>query len=537
MSQILLAAFVLAFTFHQIQASQLRQRQLNQRELEEGTRIFARYRGQRGHRIAERCARNIIQDNDGDDIIILQGNGLCMEQLTRDTDIIEADFDNEVFALGSSSPADLTRTLEEMLPWGLEMIQANQLDTGDNNITVCIVDSGLAIGHPDFDHDMITGTDTVKFYGPAWNWSEDKSGHGTHVAGTIAALAGNDQGVSGVGRFRLHIARALGDDGRGYESDIRKAVEQCVDAGAQVINLSLGGSYMSLMSSQFYTEVVEEKGIMMIAAAGNDGNQRKLYPASHPSVISVGAVYEWGTRWINSNKNDQVEFMGPGHKIWSTTSTTTSVQVDDFAYIAVHIPGTHFAETSTGKLVYCEADDKKCKDADDGDICIFSRDGTSIQDMLKSCVKGGGAGAIIFDANSNDFDSWSADDSEIGIPAVAVKEDFGIELMTKLGETVTIGDSQDSDGVQYAYEMRTGTSMASPHVAAAAALLWSNHGDCTNHQIRYALAMNAENPDGSCDDYYGYGIVKVHSSSEWLKENPCDTWDVPLPSQGGCSTV
>jgi hypothetical protein len=79
--------------------------------------------------------------------------------------------------------------------------------------------------------------------------------------------------------------------------------------------------------------------------------------------------------------------------------------------------------------------------------------------------------------------------------------------------------------------------MTSPHVAAAVALLRSNYGNCTNHQIRYSLAMNAENPDGTCDDTYSYGIVKVHSASECSKENPCDTWDVPLPSQRGCSTV
>jgi hypothetical protein len=208
---------------------------------------------------------------------------------------------------------------------------------------------------------------------------------------------------------------------------------------------------MSSLSNQLYAEVVEKKGIMMVAAAGKDGNHDKIYPASHPSVISsvLGAVYEWGSRWRNSNKNDQVELIGPGHKIWWTTCTSTSVQVDDFAYPAVHIPGTPFAETNTGKLVYCEADDSKCKNAKDGAICIMSRDGTSIQDMLASCVNGGGASTVIFDAKSNNFDSWSAVDSEIGIPAVAVKEDFGVELMARLGETVTSGDSQDANGVQY----------------------------------------------------------------------------------------
>ena len=184
-------------------------RHLNERELLEGTRIFARYAGPRGHRLAKRCARKIIRDRDDDDVIIFEGNGLCMEQLQRDMDIIDADFDNKVFPLGSSGDAS-SRVLEEIMPWGLEMIQADQLEVGDNEVTVCIVDSGIARDHPDFDSSMITGNDTVGIFWK-WKWDTDVSGHGTHVAGIIAALAANDQGTAGAGKFRLHITRAIGD--------------------------------------------------------------------------------------------------------------------------------------------------------------------------------------------------------------------------------------------------------------------------------------------------------------------------------------
>jgi serine protease len=347
-------------------------------------------------------------------------------------------------------------------------------------------------------------------------------------------MADNGIGMKGAGSFRLHITRALGDDGRGYESDIRFAVQQCVDSGAHIINLSLGGPYMSRRSSMYYTKIVEEHGVMMVAAAGNDGTIDKVYPASHPSVISVGAVYEWGTRYHHSNMGDQLEFAAPGHNVMSTTVSTSSVLTNDFAYHAVHINGA-LDGSATGKLVYCDVDDKQCVNANNGGICLMTKDGTSIQDMLESCQNGGGTGAVIFDANSNsDISSWSA--QGITIPAVAVKTDSGSQLVEKLGNTVTIGDS-DSDEIEYTYTTLAGTSMASPHVAAAAALLWSHFGECTNHQIRYALAMTAHNPEGGCDESYGYGVVKAKDAYEWLSEHDCNTWDVPHVSQGGCTTL
>jgi serine protease len=518
------------------EAAHLRQRKvLNQRELEHGTRIFAKYRGQRGHEVALECARTVIKDNDDDDVIILQGNGFCMEQLRRDTDVVEAGYDYQVHALGTTSD-DYTRKLSEIIPYGLKMIQADQLEAGDNDVTVCIVDSGIALAHPDFDSSRISGEDTVRFYGPRWEWNKDKVGHGTHIAGTIAAMGGNGQGVRGAGSFKLHVVRGLDDDGVGYESDIRNAVQKCVDAGAKIINLSLGSDYMTPQSERFYTDVVENQGVMIIAAAGNNGNERMIYPASHPSVMSVGAVYEWGTHLTGSNQNNQVEFAAAGHNILSTTASTSSVQLEDFGYPAVHISGSADS-VATGDLVLCEENNNKCTNAKNGGICLMVRDGaTSIQDLLESCENSGGAGAVIFDANSDDsIEDWSVE--EASFPAVAVKQEYGTGLLLKLGDTVTIGDSGD-DSVEYTYATLNGTSMATAHVSAAAALLWSHYEGCSNHQIRYALASTAINPGGSsCDDSYGYGIVKVKDAFDWLAVNSCDSWDVPRVSQGGCTTL
>jgi subtilisin family serine protease len=163
------------------------------------------------------------------------------------------------------------------------------------------------------------------------------------------------------------------------------------------------------------------------------------------------------------------------------------------------------------------------------------KDETSIQDMLESCEAGGGAGAVIFDANTNrGIDSWSV--RQINIPAVAVRLGLGSELMQKIGETVTIGDLGNDD-IEYTYTTLSGTSQATPHVSAAAALLWSHFGDCTNHQIRYAMDRTAVSPDGVCNDSYGYGIVKVHDAYDWLLQNHCTGWDVPQTSQGGCTTI
>ena len=185
----------------------------------ERTRVFLRYGGLRGRRIARKCANRVVQDDDGDDVIIMEANRTCFDQLKHTQDILEIEYDNEVAGLGLGDKEWIDgfhRAVEESQQYGIEMIQADQVTVGNGEIVICIVDSGLAAGHPDFQHEKLNGTDTVKFYGDPWAWTKDGSGHGTHVAGIVAAASGNGKGVVGVADgLKVHITRALGDDGRG----------------------------------------------------------------------------------------------------------------------------------------------------------------------------------------------------------------------------------------------------------------------------------------------------------------------------------
>jgi serine protease len=343
--------------------------------------------------------------------------------------------------------------------------------------------------------------------------------------------------------FDLVIVRALGDDASGYESDIYMAVEQCIAMGADVINLSLGSTLMSDFARDVYTSAVEEHGIIMVAAAGNDGDETKNFPASHPSVISVGAAEENGNRYFSSVYNDQVELVAPGHEILSTGATTHALKASKvgFAFTAERLVGTP-DEARTGMLAYCGSSSDGCPSLELGGICLFDSGGdSSPAEALVACVEAGGAGAVFFndDAGLERIETLYIPNGMI--PSVCISKASAMALIETLEVTgsfeVTIGDEGD-DNLEYTYELRSGTSMASPHVAASAGLLKSHFNGCSNHQIRYALAYTARHPNSGCDNEYGYGMIKVKDAYDWLKEQGgCQGWDVEAISQGGCTTT
>jgi serine protease len=243
----------------------------------------------------------------------------------------------------SSIEVDPKRYLfAESSPYGIAMVQANQLsDSGSVNQKVCIVDTGYTLNHEDLPSSGVTGDDG---YGSndTGNWYNDGNGHGTHVAGTVAAIGGNNKGVVGVnpsGKLGLHIVKVFNDQGNwAYGSDLIKAVSQCQASGATVISMSLGGGASSSAEQAAFDQAYAS-GILNVAAAGNDGNSTMSYPASYNSVMSVAAVDSSGTLANFSQYNSQVEIAAPGVNVQSTYNNGGYSSLSGTSMAAPHVSG------------------------------------------------------------------------------------------------------------------------------------------------------------------------------------------------------
>ncbi|MGY3947320.1 peptidase S8 [Aeromonas allosaccharophila] len=215
----------------------------------------------------------------------------------------------------------------ETLPYGISMVQAPLLsDAAAGEVLVCIIDSGYSGNHPDLPHGaQVQGSDNVG----TGSWSSDENGHGTHVAGTIAAVGGNDMGVVGVlpaQNVPLHIIKVFGANGWAYSSNLVGALNACKQGMSNrgftrmVINMSLGGSVPSKTEEQAFNQAYGQN-VLSVAAAGNAGNTSKSYPASYSSVVSVAAIDANKQLASFSQRNDQVELAAPGVAVLSTVPT------------------------------------------------------------------------------------------------------------------------------------------------------------------------------------------------------------------------
>lgn len=290
----------------------------------------------------------------------------------------------------------------ESTPYGINMVKALSVsDDSVSNRKVCIIDSGYDINHPDLPKgSVVTGTNGRK------SWNQDTDGHGTHVAGTIAAVGGNGKGVVGVvrnGKMKLHIIRVFGDPLGGgrtewvWTSDVVGAAEECQRVGSNVVNMSLGRPGGPLQFEKDAYQRMYNEGMLLVAAAGNDANTAYSYPASYDAVMSVAAVDSSKSLAWFSQRNDQVDVAAPGVGVRST-------------------------------------------------------------------IPGGG------------------------------------------------------------YGNKSGTSMASPHVAGVAALVWSYVPDKSAQEIREALEKTAEDLGANGrDNSFGHGLVQADRAIEFLKKSDGST--------------
>ena len=160
--------------------------------------------------------------------------------------------------------------------WGLTKIQAPEawnISHGNNQVDIAIVDTGININHPDLGAKITLSLNCTVTGCPA-ETSTDPDGHGTHVAGIASAITNNSTGVAGLSwDGRLISIKSLDDGGSGFYSWIANGIIAAADAGAEVINLSLGGTSSS-PTLQLAVDYAWSKGAVIVGAAGNNGRNR-----------------------------------------------------------------------------------------------------------------------------------------------------------------------------------------------------------------------------------------------------------------------
>jgi subtilisin family serine protease len=333
----------------------------------------------------------------GMDAMALEVPLVALKGLENNPNVEYVEEDLKRYAIALTTPSTGTPyATGQAVPYGIKLVQADLLsDANTGNRKVCIIDSGYDRAHEDLSGNVHSG----EYDSGTGNWYTDENSHGTHVAGTIAAINNSGVGVVGVNanrRLKLHIVKVFGANGWAYSSTLASAANKCKAAGANIISMSLGGSGSSSTESTAFANLASG-GILNIAAAGNAGNSSLSYPASYSSVMSVAAVDEYKQRASFSQYNSQVEISGPGVSVYSTVPT------------------------SKGKYGY-----------------------------------------------------------------------------------------------------KSGTSMATPHVAAVAALVWSYFPTCTGSQIRTSLNYSAQDlGTAGRDTRYGYGLVRAKAAYDRIRAYGC----------------
>jgi len=415
--------------------------------------------------------------------------------------------------------------MSETVPYGITAVQADQVsDAAAANRTVCIIDSGYYTGHEDLAANYVTGTNDPG----TGNWFEDTNGHGTHVAGTIAAIGGNGIGVVGAmsgHNVHLHIVKVFDETGWAYSSDLVAALDVCRDNGANVVNMSLGGNFKSRMEEAAFQQA-DYAGVLSVAAAGNDGNTRKSYPASYSSVISVAAIDENKLIADFSQQNDQVELAAPGVAVLSTVPwiATDTLTVGGTTYDGNHIEFAALG-TASGALV----DGGLCTAAGSwsGAVVLCERGDITFYDKVMSVENGGGSAAVIYNNVPGNFFGTLGDGNSSTIPAIGLSQDDGqILVATQLGAVGQVVSNLQQPGS--GYEAWDGTSMATPHVSGVAALIWSYDPSWTNADIRGALAETAEDLGApGRDNAYGFGLIQARAALDYLEGTACTVTESP----------
>ena len=226
----------------------------------------------------------------------------------------------------------------QTIPWGIQKVGAPLSGNTGAGINVAIIDTGIDLTHPDLAANVRTGINFVRKNASA----NDDNGHGSHVAGTVAAV-NNTIGVVGVAPgASLYPVKVLNSAGSGTWSAVAAGITWAADQGMQVANMSLGGGASTTLQNA--CSYAAGKGVLLVAAAGNsgDGNTgttETSYPAAYSTVVAVGATDSSDALASFSNTGPYLEVSAPGVSVYSTYKKGAYATLNGTSMASPHAAG------------------------------------------------------------------------------------------------------------------------------------------------------------------------------------------------------
>lgn len=185
---------------------------------------------------------------------------------------------------------------------------------GGRHVPVAVVDTGADLRHEDLESKVVPGWDFIH-QDPD---PRDDHFHGTHCVGIVGAARGNGVGIAGgAPDTPVLVVKSLDWEGVGTYDQIAQGIVHAVDRGARIISLSLGSPQKSHTLSQAVSWAVA-KGVLVVAAMGNENSDAPSYPAAYPGVLAVGSTRADDSRSGFSNRGGHMAVCAPGSKILST---------------------------------------------------------------------------------------------------------------------------------------------------------------------------------------------------------------------------
>ena len=280
------------------------------------------------------------------DLNLIEGKAVLLPPkavvaLKKEPGVLRVDDDIVFYATGKRIAAGKKAPTQppESLQWGVDRIDADLAWATSTaaGVKVAILDTGIDLDHPDLGANVKGGINTIN----PRKKPDDDNGHGSHVAGVVAAVRGNGIGVIGVGpNASLYAVKVLGASGSGYASDVIEGLDWCIQNGIKVVNMSFGASSDN---QSIHDAVIRayNAGIIMVAAAGNSGpgSDTVSYPARYNEVIAVAATDSNDAVAPWSSRGPEVDIAAPGVNIYSTYKNAGYATMSGTSMAAPHVTG------------------------------------------------------------------------------------------------------------------------------------------------------------------------------------------------------